>query len=132
MASICCSPPESRLASWLRRSCSRGNMSNTKSTVQKALPPLGLRAATAQVLAHREALEDAATLRDEGHALPGVCSGAKRETSSNTSTVPARGGNRPTATLMQVDLPAPLRPMRPSKRPSPTANDTFCRTWPSP
>jgi hypothetical protein len=50
----------------------------------------------------------------------------------NTATVPARGGSRPTATFMQVDLPAPLRPMRPSTRPAPASNDTPCSTWLSP
>ena len=30
---------------------------------------------------------------------------------------PRRGGTQPMATLMQVDLPAPLRPNKPSKRP---------------
>ena len=35
-------------------------------------------------------------------------------------TLPARGGNNPTLTFMQVDLPAPLRPSNPSSLPSPS------------
>src|SRR5512143_2338543 len=33
---------------------------------------------------------------------------------------------------MVVDLPAPLRPSRPSRRPSPRRRDTRCSTWLSP
>jgi hypothetical protein len=51
-----------------------------------------------------------------------IISGGSRVTGApNTSTLPARGGNSPTLTFMQVDLPAPLRPSRPSRRPSPSA-----------
>ena len=58
-----------------------------------------------------------------------MASGASRVTGvPNSSTVPARGGNSPTVTLMQVDLPAPLRPSSPSRRPSPSSNDSFCST----
>src|SRR5260370_359295 len=58
-----------------------------------------------------------------------ISSGAKRVTAApNNSTAPLRGGNSPTVTFMQVDLPAPLRPSRPRRRPSPSANDTLCST----
>ena len=43
------------------------------------------------------------------------------------ATSPRRGGNRPMVTFMQVDLPAPLRPSRPSMRASPSSNDTPCK-----
>ena len=62
-----------------------------------------------------------------------IASGVKPATFlPNTSTLPPRGGSRPTATFMEVVLPAPLRPTSPSKRPAPAANDTCCRTWLSP
>ena len=50
----------------------------------------------------------------------------------NTETSPARGGNSPTVTFMQVVLPAPLRPSKPSRRPSGSRNDTRWSTWLSP
>ena len=49
-----------------------------------------------------------------------------------TSIAPPRAGSSPTATFMQVDLPAPLRPRRPKSRPSPSANEILCSTWLSP
>ena len=39
---------------------------------------------------------------------------ARHRRRRTTATAPRRGGNRPTVTFMQVDLPAPLRPSRPS------------------
>jgi hypothetical protein len=62
-------------------------------------------------------------MRSGGNVVTGV---------PKTSTAPARGGSSPTVTFMQVDLPAPLRPSKPSRRPSPSSNDTFCSTWLSP
>ena len=40
--------------------------------------------------------------------------------------------DRGAVTLIEVDLPAPLRPSRPSSRPSPRRNETRCSTWLSP
>ena len=62
-----------------------------------------------------------------------ICSGGSLVTGwPKTSTAPRRAGSRPTVTFMQVVLPAPLRPSRPSSRPSPATNDTLARTWLSP
>ena len=65
-------------------------MPNTVSAVHGALPPpLGLRAGDAQVLAHGEALEDAAALRHQRDAARGDRSGGSRVMSApNTSTAP--------------------------------------------
>ena len=61
--------------------------------------------------------------------------GAGKSTCMNVTMgllAPRRGGRRPIVTFMQVDLPAPLRPRRPSMRASPSSNDTSPRTWLSP
>src|SRR5262249_51737430 len=50
----------------------------------------------------------------------------------NTVTTPRRGANRPIVTFIHVDLPAPLRPNRPSLPPSPSSHDPPPRTWLSP
>ena len=82
---------------------------------------------TVRLLKIRRPCGTSATPRDE------ITSGGSRVTAApNTSTVPARGGNSPTLTFMQVDLPAPLRPSRPRSLPSPRSNETFCSTWLSP
>ncbi len=62
-----------------------------------------------------------------------ISSGVKPLTfSPNTVMSPRRGGNSPMVTFMQVDLPAPLRPSKPSMRASPSSNETSCSTWLSP
>ena len=108
-------------------------MSNTVSMVQNALAPLGVRAATPKFSRTVRLLNTRRPCGTSATPCAAIRSGGRRATEvPNTSTVPARGGSRPTATFMQVDLPAPLRPMRPSTRPSPAANDTSCSTWLSP
>ena len=110
-------------------------MPNTVSMVQGAcrLPASGLRAATTRFSRTDRLLKMRRPCGTSATPRAAICSGGSLVTAApNTSTVPVRGGRSPTVTFMQVDLPAPLRPSSPSSRPSPSRNDTFCRTWLSP
>src|SRR6185312_7948839 len=134
IASICCSPPDRCAAICLARSCSRGNMLKTVSSVHGACLPLsGLRAATLRFSRTVRLLKTRRPCGTSATPRAATISGERPVTGSpNTATSPRRGGKRPTVTFMQVDLPAPLRPSRPSMRASPSSNDTSCRTWLSP
>ena len=91
---------------------------NTVSTRPRRVPAAGSRLARGddQVLAHRQAAEDAAALRHQRDAARGdLLRRQPRDRRRRTPRpLPRRGGSRPTVTFMQVDLPAPLRPSRPS------------------
>src|SRR4051794_9250903 len=52
--------------------------------------------------------------------------------SPNSRTSPLRGRTKPTMALMQVVLPAPLRPSNARTFPEETENETPWRTWLSP
>jgi len=135
IASICCSPPERCAAIWLRRSCNRGNIANTVSAVHGAclLPASGLRAATMRFSRTVKLLKMRRPCGTNATPAAATSSGDRPVTDlPNTVTSPLRGGNRPTATFMQVDLPAPLRPSRPSIRASLRLNETSASTWLSP
>jgi hypothetical protein len=92
---------------------------------------IGLRAATTSFPGPK-ALEDAAALRHQRHAACAISAPAavwSRRAEHLDRAV--AGGNSPTVTFMQVDLPAPLRPK--AQQPAfAERNDTFCRTWLSP
>ena len=66
MASICCSPPDSVPPAWLRRSPSRGKKAKTlsSSSLLARVRHAGAIEAGAQVLHHRQKLEDAPVLGD--------------------------------------------------------------------
>ena len=113
-----------------------GTCANTVSTVHGAcLPPSsGLRAATirfsrtVRLLKMRRPCGTSATPR------AAIVSGGRPVDRRRRTPRPRRGAAAagPSVTFMQVDLPAPLRPSSPSRRASPSANDTSCSTWLSP
>ena len=110
-------------------------MPNTVSVVHGAwrLPGPGGRAATIRFSRTVRLLKMRRPCGTSAMPRAAIASGGSRVMSApNTSTLPPRAGRSPTTTFMQVDLPAPLRPSRPSRRPSPSANDTFSRMWLSP
>ena len=126
IASICCSPPE-RCAGDLRSPLGqpREHVEHRVEGPGSACRLPGRARGDGEVLAHRQAAEDAAALRHQRDALRGDPLGRQAgDRRAETSTVPRRGGSRPTATFMQVVLPAPLRPSRPSSRPSPQREAT--------
>ncbi len=64
-----------------------------------------------EIFAHGEALEDAAALRHQRDAARGDHFRRQpRHRRAEDFDAPPRGGNSPTLTFMQVDLPAPFRP----------------------
>jgi hypothetical protein len=110
-------------------------MPNTVSIVHGAcaLPASGLRAATIRFSRTVRLLKMRRPCGTRATPLAAIRSGGNPPTASpNTATLPRRGGNSPIVTFMQVDLPAPLRPSRPSRRAAPSSNETCCNTWLSP
>src|ERR1035437_6409198 len=129
IASICCSPPDRWAAIWLLRSASPGNMPNPVSVVQGAcrLPASGRRAATTRCARTVRLLKMWRPCGTRATPRAAIDSGGKPVTGwPKTRTSPVRGASRPMVTFMQVDLPAPLRPSRPSMRASPSSNETSC------
>src|SRR6185436_17772387 len=134
IASICCSPPESEPAICLPRSRSRGNSSETESSVHSiGKSPCGFRPATARfsrTVRLRKTRRPCGTSATPSAAM---ASGVRPVTAFPcTVTEPRRGGRRPTVTCIVVDFPAPFRPRSPRRRPSPSRSETPCSTWLSP
>ena len=130
IASICCSPPDRCAAIWLRRSCSRGNMREhrfRRSTAHAGCRCRGLRAATAGSRAPVRLLKMRRPCGTSATPRAAIISGGSRVDRRRRTPRPRRGAAAagPTVTFMQVDLPAPLRPSRPSSAPSPSSNDTL-------
>src|SRR5450756_821264 len=110
-------------------------MPNTVSVVQGAcrLPASGRRAATTRFSRTVRLLKMWRPCGTRATPRAAIDSGGKPVTGwPKTRTWPRRGASRPVVTFMQVDLPAPLRPSRPSMRASPSSNATSCSTRLSP
>ena len=116
--------------------CSRGNIANTRSTVQGSpAPPSGLARRDGEVLAHGEAAEDAPALAAPARRrAPAIASGA------GVVTGCAEHLDRARARRQQADgdvhagrlAGAVAAEQARAARPSPSANETLCSTWLSP
>ena len=126
IASICCSPPESRPACCAERSFRRGNQPWMRSR-SRAAPALSARA-------NAPSIRFSATERKGNTWRPsGASTTPARATSSASSraidrpwysTEPLNGSTTPAMVLSRVDLPAPLAPSTVTMRPAATSIDT--------
>ena len=145
MASICCSPPESVPARWLRRSSSRGKAWKTSERGRTDSGRLIPRPARLKVLLATSAMwrfswtvrfgkmrrssgtSPSPFIVTSSAAMPVMSSPANRMLPRRTS-----GGTAPATALTVVVLPAPLRPRRAQICPSSTDIESSRRMWLSP
>ena len=130
IASICCSPPESVAASWLRRSFRRGKRSYTSRRVSRASSsgrvnaPISRFSRTVRLPKTRRPSGQSAMPRDTI-----LCAGTPTRLSPSNSIEPVRGRKIPATVFSVVDLPAPLAPMSVTISPALTSNDTPLTAW---
>src|SRR6266545_2792942 len=133
IASICCSPPESEPAACCSRSFRRGNSSITRSRVHAAARPARFRLATTRFSRTVRVAKIRRPCGTKPTPFREIVSGESFPIASpNRRMSPVRGGRKPMMALMQVVLPAPLRPRSASTLPGFNENETPCRTWLSP
>src|ERR1700738_1658124 len=126
MAHICCSPPDSVPAGWLRRSLSRGKKSYTHaSRSAKWRRACGMKAPMRRF--------SSTVSRGNSRRFSGICAipcvtmrWAGRPGSETPSNVisPCESGISPDMTRMRVVLPAPFGPMTPTASRSFTSSET--------
>lgn len=133
IASICCSPPDSRMPRLRRRSFRRGNSSHTHCNVQRgSVEPRRAAVAT----------RFSSTVSVGKICLPSGTSPTPRRAIRNdvrpaigcpsNSNTPPHGGSRPIMAAIVVVLPIPFRPSNASTSPTPTSSETSNSTWLSP
>ena len=138
IASICCSPPESRPARWRARSASTGNSSCTRSraaephrgaTARRARPPAG---SPRRSSARRPACPRARRRRRGGRSAPGRAGrcGRRRSVISPAVTAPRCSARVPDTARRSVDLPAPLPPST-ARTPSPATETVTSSSAPT-
>src|SRR5262249_18467693 len=111
----------------------RGKSADTVSKVHGAGLPRRRRPATTRFSRTVRLLKTRRPCGTSATPWAAIASGARPVTIWPwTRTAPGRGGRSPTGTLIVVDFPAPLRPSRPRRRPSPRRRETRCSTWLSP
>ena len=133
IATICCSPPDSVPASWLRRSSSRGNSSCTRSKSSVSDSP---RRSTAPSSRFSRTVSCPNRRRFSGTiAIPVAmrCGTGHCVTSRPSSrTRPERGRTMPRMVFSVVDLPDAFPPSRQTSSPSRTFSEipSRIRIWP--
>ena len=130
IASICCSPPESVRADWVRRSRSRGNRAWTRSIDQPDALVDGARAVASRF---SSTLSDPKMRRPSGTSpmpMRAMRFGARPARSRPSSRMrPRRAGSSPMIVRTVVLLPMPLRPISETTSCAPTDSVMPDRTW---
>ena len=133
MASICCSPPESVPAAWLRRSFNLGKLSYTRLRVSTDSASLRVKAPISRF--SRTVMSWKMRLPSGHSAIPFetiLCAGTPTRLSPSKVMEPVRGLSKPATVLSVVDLPAPFAPMSVTISPSFTSNETPLTAWMEP
>src|SRR5215510_14153169 len=121
MASICCSPPDSVPATWVRRSWSRVKMVNTRSMSARTSPSERVKAPISRfssTLSRLKMRRPSGTWVTPRRTMAWEATPTSEPPSKTTS--PSRGTRSPEMARRVVVLPAPLLPRRATTSPSPT------------
>ncbi len=134
MASICCSPPESVPASWVRRSASFGNRRYASASVSFALPRA--RGSSAPISRFSSTLSVGNTWRPSATwPMPRLqiwCDSSRVISRPLKVMRPARARSMPAMVRMSEDLPAPLAPTMATMLPCGTSSETPASACASP